>query len=81
VHIVDVIAARRDGRAASAGDLRALVLGYTATEIPAYQMVSPNRDGTRAAEFRGSQHLRRKLTDIASLFVLLARLRHGSALS
>jgi len=38
MHVVDVIAAKRDGRAVTDDDLRALVLGYTAKEIPDYQM-------------------------------------------
>jgi pyrimidine-nucleoside phosphorylase len=38
VHVVDLIAAKRDGQALSDEDLRALVLGYTAKQIPDYQM-------------------------------------------
>ena len=34
MHIVDLIASKRDGNAISAGDLRRLILGYTANDIP-----------------------------------------------
>jgi pyrimidine-nucleoside phosphorylase len=38
MHVVDLIAAKRDGHAIGSDDLRRLVLGYTAREIPDYQM-------------------------------------------
>ena len=40
MHVVDLIAAKRDGRTIGADDLRRLVLGYTATDIPDYQMAA-----------------------------------------
>jgi len=40
MNAVEVIASKRDGHAVSAADLRALVLGYTAKEIPDYQMAA-----------------------------------------
>ena len=38
MHIVDLIAAKRDGHAVSSDDLHELVRGYTAKDIPDYQM-------------------------------------------
>jgi pyrimidine-nucleoside phosphorylase len=38
MHIVDTIAAKRDGHAISSDDLHELIRGYTAKEIPDYQM-------------------------------------------
>jgi pyrimidine-nucleoside phosphorylase len=38
MHVVDLIAAKRDGHAVSSDDLHRLVRGYTAKEIPDYQM-------------------------------------------
>jgi pyrimidine-nucleoside phosphorylase len=40
MHIVDLIAAKRDGHAISADDLHRLIVGYTATDIPDYQMAA-----------------------------------------
>jgi pyrimidine-nucleoside phosphorylase len=40
MHIVDLIAAKRDGRSISANDMHELILGYTATNIPDYQMAA-----------------------------------------
>jgi pyrimidine-nucleoside phosphorylase len=40
MHIVDLIAAKRDGHAISADDLHRLIAGYTATDIPDYQMAA-----------------------------------------
>jgi pyrimidine-nucleoside phosphorylase len=40
MHVVDLIAAKRDGHTIGADDLRRLVLGYTATDIPDYQMAA-----------------------------------------
>jgi len=38
MHIVDLIAAKRDGHAIGADDLSLLIAGYTAKDIPDYQM-------------------------------------------
>jgi pyrimidine-nucleoside phosphorylase len=40
MHIVDLIAAKRDGRSISSNDMHELILGYTATDIPDYQMAA-----------------------------------------
>jgi pyrimidine-nucleoside phosphorylase len=40
MHTVDLIASKRDGHAISAGDLRQLILDYTAKDIPDYQMAA-----------------------------------------
>ena len=40
MHIVDLIAAKRDGQALSGDDVRQLILGYTANDIPDYQMAA-----------------------------------------
>jgi pyrimidine-nucleoside phosphorylase len=40
MHTVDLIAAKRDGHAISADDLHQLIVGYTATDIPDYQMAA-----------------------------------------
>jgi pyrimidine-nucleoside phosphorylase len=40
MHIVDLIAAKRDGQAIGAEDLHRLIAGYTATDIPDYQMAA-----------------------------------------
>ncbi|MGA2010362.1 MAG: thymidine phosphorylase [Solirubrobacteraceae bacterium] len=40
MHIVDLIAAKRDGHAIAADDLRRLVMGYTVGETPDYQMAA-----------------------------------------
>ena len=40
MHIVDLIAAKRDGHAVGGDDLRQLILGYTANDIPDYQMAA-----------------------------------------
>ncbi|MGP0050492.1 MAG: thymidine phosphorylase [Solirubrobacteraceae bacterium] len=40
IHAVDLIASKRDGHAISPGDLRQLILGYTAKDIPDYQMAA-----------------------------------------
>jgi pyrimidine-nucleoside phosphorylase len=38
MHVVDVIAAKRDGQSISSTDLHQLIRGYTAKEVPDYQM-------------------------------------------
>ena len=40
MRIVDLIASKRDGHAISDGDLRELILAYTAKDIPDYQMAA-----------------------------------------
>ena len=40
MHIVDLIAAKRDGQTVGGNDLRQLILGYTANDIPDYQMAA-----------------------------------------
>jgi thymidine phosphorylase len=40
MHIVDLIAAKRDGHAISSEDIHELIAGYTATRIPDYQMAA-----------------------------------------
>jgi pyrimidine-nucleoside phosphorylase len=40
MHIVDLIAAKRDGHSISSGDIHDLIAGYTATDIPDYQMAA-----------------------------------------
>jgi pyrimidine-nucleoside phosphorylase len=40
MHIVDLIAAKRDGHSISSDDLHELILGYTAADIPDYQMAA-----------------------------------------
>jgi pyrimidine-nucleoside phosphorylase len=40
MHIVDLIASKRDGHAIGADDLRELILDYTAKDIPDYQMAA-----------------------------------------
>lgn len=40
MHVVDLIAAKRDGHAISADDLRQLILDYTTKDIPDYQMAA-----------------------------------------
>ena len=40
MHIVDLIAAKRDGHSISSNDMHELILGYTATDIPDYQMAA-----------------------------------------
>ena len=56
MHIVDLIAAKRDGHAVGGNDSRQLILRYTANDIPDYQMAAFLMAGYRSprVQLRGN---------------------------